>query len=154
MAVHSALTGADLHEPKGVASAGAGGVYVANGAGSGVWTLINNSNKVYLTTRLEDISSAKSTFMVAGIAGAISIMYAVIDGAIGTANNVISLKIAGVPVTSGSLTVIQVGSAAGDTYSASPSGANVITNIQPIEILTDGASTNVVNATITLVIQV
>lgn len=36
--VHSTMTGADLHEPKGTASALSGEVYVANGAGSGVWT--------------------------------------------------------------------------------------------------------------------
>jgi hypothetical protein len=35
---HSTLTGADLHEPKGVAAASSGTVYVANGSGSGAWT--------------------------------------------------------------------------------------------------------------------
>lgn len=35
---HATLTGADLHEPKGIGSAGSGTVYVANGAGTGVWT--------------------------------------------------------------------------------------------------------------------
>lgn len=35
---HSALTGAELHEPKGAASATANYVYVANGSGSGAWT--------------------------------------------------------------------------------------------------------------------
>lgn len=35
---HSTLTGADLHEPKGIASANSGEVYVANGGGSGAWT--------------------------------------------------------------------------------------------------------------------
>lgn len=35
---HSALTGAELHEPKGVAAAGADQVYVSDGAGSGAWT--------------------------------------------------------------------------------------------------------------------
>ncbi len=35
---HATLTGADLHEPKGVSSATAGTVYVANGGGSGAWT--------------------------------------------------------------------------------------------------------------------
>ena len=34
---HSTLTDPYLHEPKGVASAGAGTVYVANGSGSGNW---------------------------------------------------------------------------------------------------------------------
>jgi hypothetical protein len=37
MPAHSALTGTDLHEPKGVAAADAGDVYVADGAGSGSW---------------------------------------------------------------------------------------------------------------------
>ena len=35
---HSTLTTGELHEPKGAAGASAGQVYVANGAGSGVWT--------------------------------------------------------------------------------------------------------------------
>lgn len=36
---HASLTGADLHEPKGVAAASAGAVYVATGSGSGAWTV-------------------------------------------------------------------------------------------------------------------
>lgn len=35
---HASLTGADLHEPKGVSAASSGQVYVADGAGSGTWT--------------------------------------------------------------------------------------------------------------------
>jgi hypothetical protein len=34
---HSSLTDPYLHEPKGVSSAGAGQVYIADGAGSGTW---------------------------------------------------------------------------------------------------------------------
>ncbi|MCK4501203.1 hypothetical protein KAU11_11950 [Candidatus Babeliales bacterium] len=37
MAEHSTLTGSSLHEPKGVATANDGQIYVANGAGSGAW---------------------------------------------------------------------------------------------------------------------
>lgn len=37
---HSALTGAELHEPKGAAAASEGMVYRANGAGSGAWTYL------------------------------------------------------------------------------------------------------------------
>lgn len=40
---HKLLTGTDLHEPKGVATAPAGQVYVSDGAGSGVWTVINTT---------------------------------------------------------------------------------------------------------------
>lgn len=36
--LHSSLTGAELHEPKGVAAATSGQVYVADGGGSGAWS--------------------------------------------------------------------------------------------------------------------
>lgn len=36
---HSSLTDPELHEPKGVASAASGEVYVADGASSGSWSL-------------------------------------------------------------------------------------------------------------------
>lgn len=39
MPEHNTLTGADLHEPKGVAAATSGQIYVANGSGSGTWTI-------------------------------------------------------------------------------------------------------------------
>jgi microcystin-dependent protein len=39
---HASLTGASLHEPKGVASAAANTVYAADGAGSGDWTDVND----------------------------------------------------------------------------------------------------------------
>lgn len=39
---HSSLTGSALHEPKGVASANSGSVYVANGSGSGTWQPIHS----------------------------------------------------------------------------------------------------------------
>lgn len=37
MPEHNTLTGADLHEPKGVATANLGQIYIADGAGSGTW---------------------------------------------------------------------------------------------------------------------
>ena len=41
---HSALTDPNIHEPKGIASANDGEVYVADGAGSGAWeTVAGNS---------------------------------------------------------------------------------------------------------------
>jgi hypothetical protein len=45
---HSTLTDPYLHEPKGVASAGAGAVYVANGSGSGTWKKAHSNADVYL----------------------------------------------------------------------------------------------------------
>ena len=40
---HSTLTGSELHEPKGAATAALGTVYVANGAGSGSWNSVSTS---------------------------------------------------------------------------------------------------------------
>ena len=64
MAVHSGLTGANLHEPKGVAAATAGKVYIANGAASGAWTaptLLNMAAAVTATAaeivRATDVST-------------------------------------------------------------------------------------------------
>lgn len=63
MPLHSALTGADLHEPKGVATATSGQVYIANGSGSGAWTsptLVNMASAVTATAteinRATDVS--------------------------------------------------------------------------------------------------
>jgi hypothetical protein len=38
MPEHKDITDPQIHEPKGVASAAAGQIYVADGAGSGSWT--------------------------------------------------------------------------------------------------------------------
>ena len=43
---HAAQTGADLHEPKGVATANANETYVANGSGSGAWSNLTASIEV------------------------------------------------------------------------------------------------------------
>ncbi len=75
MPAHSALTGSDLHEPKGVATATSGQWYKANGSGSGTWTnntLANTASDVSATAteinRATDVSgrlvSAGSTLAV------------------------------------------------------------------------------------------
>jgi hypothetical protein len=60
---HSALTGADVHEPKGVDAASIGTLYVADGAGSGSWVVLDFS----------DISvAAPSTASDTGTAGQVA----------------------------------------------------------------------------------
>ena len=44
---HSTITGADLHEPKGVATAANNTVYVANGSASGAWTPLSRNLGAY-----------------------------------------------------------------------------------------------------------
>ena len=40
---HSSLTGSALHEPKGTATASSGSAYIANGSGSGTFTIADGS---------------------------------------------------------------------------------------------------------------
>lgn len=73
---HSNLTGADLHEPKGVSAATAQHVYVANGSGSGSWQLLNP----YGSWRYNDIGTgttftaptAYTLINMAGTAGSLN----------------------------------------------------------------------------------
>jgi hypothetical protein len=158
---HASLTGANLHEPKGVATATSGQVYVADGAGSGDWDIpyvaaadVNNLNLITLTRTFNDISTAGSQWVVCPIAGAVTKIWSVIDNAITTANCTLSFEINGTAITSGNITITQAGSNAGDVDSSTPSANNVLTAGQPIEIISDGASDTTCNATITFVIDV
>lgn len=60
MALHKDLTGADLHEPKGVSTASSGQVYVADGSGSGSWTTL-----VYPSVLLPAMTSAGGNIVIA-----------------------------------------------------------------------------------------
>jgi len=48
MAEHNVLTGSSLHEPKGVAAAGIGSTYIADGAGSGTWKSSDSHIAIYV----------------------------------------------------------------------------------------------------------
>ena len=64
---HSTLTDPNLHEPKGISTAAANGVYLSNGSGSGAWTPVNRtpgtgwgqySNALYTGTTYLSITDA------------------------------------------------------------------------------------------------
>tara|TARA_R110001599_G_scaffold169362_2_gene359312 strand:+ start:1317 stop:2141 length:825 start_codon:yes stop_codon:yes gene_type:complete len=80
---HNTITGSDLHEPKGVASAAVNKVYVANGSGSGTWTTIGTAGLANDSVNADKIE----------------------DGAVGTA------ALADVNVTTGKLAASAVSSA-------------------------------------------
>ena len=161
---HKDLTGASLHEPKGVAAASAHTVYVANGSGSGTWekvdkdsintSSIKNNNFIPLTFEFEDISTARSAWLVCPLAGDIQKIWSVIDGAITSVDCVFTFEICGTAVTGGTLTIAYSGSGAGTIDSATPSGANTLTAGQAIEIISNGASSGTRSATLTFEIDV
>lgn len=106
--------------------------------------------KAYLTVKLDDISTAGQIYFVSPFAGTITKIYSVINGAIATANAILTPKIAGTAITNGAITVAFSGSAAGDVDSSTPTAANTITAGAAIEIETDGASTNTVEVVLTI----
>lgn len=146
---HVDIADGERHEPKGIASATAGELYEADGAESGSWV----QPTVALTVKMENISTAKSVWVVAPFAGTIESIYSVIDGAITAADCAITTEIAGVAVTGGGLTITQSGSAAGDVDSATPSALNTVTAGQAIEVISDGGSSSSIDAVFTLVIR-
>jgi hypothetical protein len=60
MSVHANLTGANLHEPKGIAGQTAGKVYVSDGANSGAWTATSTFPGSF-GTQLLHLRDAQST---------------------------------------------------------------------------------------------
>lgn len=157
MALHSALTGTDLHEPKGVAAASSGQIYVANGSGSGTWTTLNYSDigqkDIYFSVVLEDVSTASTVYIPCPVAGTITEIMSVIDGAISTADANITSRINGVAITNGGLTIANASSAAGDIDTATPTALNTVADGDYISIETDGASTGTVKATFVITIR-
>lgn len=161
---HNALTGGSLHEPKGAAAATADHIYAVDGLGSGTHrkvthasmdrTSVKNVNLIYLEHKLLDVSTAKSEWMVCPLAGKITKIWTVIDGTIATADVDLTFEIGGVVVTNGLITIAFSGSVAGDVDSSAPTALNVLTTGQPVEIITDGASTNAIDVSLVFEIDI
>jgi hypothetical protein len=148
MPLHSALTGADLHEPKGVAAAAAGKVYLSDGLGSGSWVVPPYT----LTTRLDDVSTASTVYIPIPFAGTVTKVVTVLEGSLTTANATVTVKNAA-GSSMGTLTITQSGSAAGDIDTLSPVSNNTVTNDSRISVETDGASDTTRKLFVTIYIQ-
>jgi hypothetical protein len=153
MAEHATLTGANLHEPKGVAAAASGAVYVADGAGSGAWTIALTVNRLTLTGKIADVSTADELFIPVPLDCQIIKAYCTIKNAITVANTILTLKIGGVAVTNGTITLTQAASAAGSTFSCTPTAANTAAAGQAIQISCDGGSTTAAEGVVTLLLK-
>lgn len=159
---HANVSVSNIHECKGANTASINTVRISDGAGSGSWTkvspssitAVNNINIVTLNYTFTDISTPSSQWIVCPIAGIISKIYTVINGAIITADTTMSFKIAGVAVTNGNIVIPISGSGAGVVGSSTPTAARTLTAGQALEIISDGASSNVINATISFIINV
>ena len=104
--------------------------------------------KTYLAVDMTDVSTAATVYIPSPVAGTISKIYTIINGAIATADAIITGKIGAVAITNGAVTIANSGSAAGDVDSTTPTAANTVAAGDNINFTTNGASTNTVRATI------
>ncbi|MDD9905661.1 MAG: hypothetical protein OXT06_18995 [Rhodospirillaceae bacterium] len=103
-----------------------------------------------LNGAITDVSTAGQEYMVAPFAGTVFAVYSVIHGAIATADATLTVKTAAGTV--GTITVANSGSAAGDVDSLTSGLSNTaVAAGATVEVETDGASTNAVKASLTVV---
>lgn len=150
MPAHADLTGADLHESKGVASASANTVYVANGSGSGSWTKVTSSaidtttiftaNKESYFIYIDAVGTAKSRLIPMTKTCTVTKVTGVIDGAVTSADETITVKDEG----GNSLGTIAFATASATTKgyqnSLTPVSFNTFTAGDWLEIATAGNS--------------
>lgn len=146
---HSVIADPYIHEPKGVAAALANKVYVSNGLGSGTWqklasgqidtASVFNANKLIFTFRFTDLSTASSQYVVIPVAGTVTQIYGILQGAITVADTIFTFKNAS-GGSMGTMTVTQSGSAAADIDSLTPGANNTFAAGAKLEIVSDGGS--------------
>jgi len=104
--------------------------------------------KVYLTVDMTTISSAAVVYLPSPVAGTITKITTIINGAIATANAILTGRIGSTAITSGAVTIPFSGSAAGQVNSATPTALNTVAVGNNINFTANNASTNTVRATI------
>lgn len=150
MPEHSTLTGADLHENKGVSAASNNTVATASSAAT-VWQKVNSNmvdttsifdtNKGYYTGAFADVSTADEMFFPFPFAATITRVTTVLGGAITVGDSILTVTKTG-GASMGTITVAQSGSAEGDIDTLSPVSNNTVTAGQYIKIANDGGSTD------------
>ena len=149
MPVHSSLTGSDLHEPKGISSASADTVYVADGAGSGTWEKITNDSLAGDTVRLRhlnavlpDVSASSSVLIpLPDACTVLSIIY-ILGGPITVANASVSVARGNGSSLGAATSILYSSSAEGDRYTFTPSANNSFTGTGSyLKISSNGGST-------------
>lgn len=160
MALHHELTGADLHEPKGVESASANTVYAADGAGSGTWKKVNVSmidtssiqspNNIYLHAVLPDVSTPSSILVPVPAACTFENAVLTLGNAITVANASVSFARNDAASFGSAVTITQSGSAEGTTFTFTSTINKSIAANGYVKITSDGGSTTTAPLYITL----
>ena len=109
--------------------------------------------KVFLSVDMTDISTASTVYLPSLVAGTITSIKIVVNGAITVADAVITSSISSVGITNGVVTIDQATAVAGSVFSATPTAINDVTVGDNISFATNGGSTDAVRATIVVEIS-
>lgn len=91
-----------------------------------------------LCVDIADLSADAAYHVVSPIAGRVTKLHSVIDGAVSAADVTVTPSIGGVDITNGALTIATAASAAGDVDTATPTAANTVTAGQAIKLTVAG----------------
>lgn len=174
---HVDITDPDIHEPKGAAAASGDTVYVADGAGSGTWQQITLSQisataqsdllqdvedgildgtissldaEVFVNAEIPDISTLDTILVPIPVNATLIQAHVVLQGAITVADAVVTFTDASDNSMGTGITVAFTGSAAGDSYTFTPTANNALTGPTYMKVKTDGGSTTAQKLFVTL----
>lgn len=108
-------------------------------------------NDYFITAKIEDVSTAGQIYVPVPDGGKIIKVISALNGAIATANAVLTVKTA--EGTAGTITITQSGSAAGDVDTLEPTTNHNVLEGGTIEIETNGASTNTISVDLVIIIR-
>ncbi|SFM36121.1 hypothetical protein SAMN05192571_101137 [Pleomorphomonas diazotrophica] len=111
------------------------------------------NGKTYVSTRVATLVGSNVYRVVAPVAGRITKIWSVIEGALTTGDATLTAKIGATAVTDGVITVTQAGSAAGDVDSATPSAANVVAAGDGLSVTVGGTNATASAAVVTFEIS-
>lgn len=158
---HKNLTGAQLHEPKGIDAAAIGTVYEANGAGSGSWVdplrNLNNENLLVVTKEIADVSNPSSIYLPVPLACKVTKITIVTDATF-TGTNTITAQIVPSESTTGTavsgISIACTGTNANKVSSGTSTSNNELTATDTLRIITDGGGTGACPATVVVTLDV
>jgi hypothetical protein len=115
---------------------------------------VRTLNDIYLHYELIDIGGgARQQYRVAPDSGRIIAAFAIIDGAIGTGDEDLTIKINGTAVTGGIITMPYDSSAAWDKAECRPTALNDVVAGDTVEVEGDSACSGTVDCAIVVVIR-
>ena len=114
-----------------------------------------DGRRVHIPFYIADVSTAGQIYVPVpdDCEGKVVEIRTALNGAIGTADAVLTPKIGGTAMTGGAITIAYTSSAAGDADVSRPYAANTVSAGDTIEIETNGASTNTVVVTGVITIE-